>query len=85
MHGDDGFTVNDRLTVYNRAALEISENCPASARDAIVKYYSLGWVKPVAYVHKSELMFNEIKGQKEIEIASNKSQNTDLALSPFIS
>jgi len=26
-----------------------------------------------------------LKGQKEIEIASNKSQNTDLALSPFIS
>jgi hypothetical protein len=27
----------------------------------------------------------DLKGQKEIEIASNKSQNTDLALSPFIS
>ena len=27
----------------------------------------------------------DLKGQKEIEIASNKSQNTDLALSPYIS
>jgi hypothetical protein len=65
IHGDDGFTVNDGFTIYNRACLEISENCPGSVRDAIVKYYSLGWVKPVAYVHKSELMFNELKGPTE--------------------
>jgi len=67
IHGDDGFTVNDGFTVYNRACLEISENCPVHARDAIVKYYSLGWVKPVAYVHESELMFNQIKGPEHVD------------------
>jgi len=67
IHGDDGFTVNDGLTVYNRACLEISKDCPTSMRDSIVKAYRLGWVKPVAYVHKSELMFNQIKGPEHVD------------------
>ena len=65
--GDHGFTVDDGVVVYNRAAIEISNNCPASVQELLMNYYSLGWIKPVAYVHKSELMFNDIKGQIDVD------------------
>ena len=65
--GDHGFTVNDGVVVYNRAAIEISDNCPASVQELLMNYYSRGWIKPVAYVHKSELMFNNIKGPANVD------------------
>ena len=46
---------------------------------ALTKIIHQEWTGLTVKEHK------DLKGQKEIEIASNKSQNTDLALSPFIS
>ena len=67
MPGDPGFTVNDSFTVYRRAAIEISDDCPPSVKTLLVDYYNRGWIKPVAYVHESELMFNDIKGQINVD------------------
>ena len=64
---DIGFIVNDGLTVYNRAALEISCDCPSGIKYDILAAVNKGWLKPIAYVHESELMFNRIKGPEHVD------------------
>lgn len=65
--GDPGFAVNDGMVMYRRACLEISEDCPKDIKNQIIKYYSKGWLSAVAYVHESELMFDQIKGYQNVD------------------
>ena len=67
VRGDEGFSVNDGVTIYSRACIEISEACPERVRETIINAYAQGWVKPVAYVHESELMFDTLKGYQNAD------------------
>lgn len=65
--GDPGFAVNDGVVLYQRACLDISKDCPEDVKNQIRKYYSKGWLRAVAYVHESELMFDQIKGVQNVD------------------
>ena len=67
VRGDQGFSVNDGVTIYSRACLEIAESCPEHIRSMIMHAYAEGWIKPVAYVHESELMFDTLKGYQNAD------------------
>ena len=65
--GDPDFAVNDGMVMYRRACLEISDDCPKDVKNQIIQYYARGWLSAVAYVHESELMFDQIKGNQNVD------------------
>lgn len=59
--GDDGFTLVDNLFVVQRAAIEISKQCPDSYALIIAEALRKGWIKPVAYIKRTEQIFDRLE------------------------
>ena len=59
--GDDGFKFMSVMVEYPRAAIVITEDCPANYRDIIYTCQAKGWIKPVAYVPTKELVWEELQ------------------------
>lgn len=59
--GDPGFKFTSGLAEYPRAAIVITEDCPANYRDIIYTCQAKGWLKPVAYVPTKELVWEELQ------------------------
>lgn len=49
------------VTVYSRAALEISSDCPSSHAWIIQHALNVGWLKQVAYVEEKTLMWETLQ------------------------
>lgn len=51
---DAGFRLNDGFVVADRAAFEISADCPKECLEIILRAINRGWLKPVARVPKND-------------------------------
>lgn len=57
--GDDNwFFTTDDIVLVPRAGFEINERCPREYKMIISECLNNGWLKPVAYIKESELMFD---------------------------
>ena len=54
------FMITDGVVTSPRAGFEISEHCPASWKSLIVQAVEYGYIKPVAYMKDSELMWETL-------------------------
>jgi hypothetical protein len=61
--GDKMWFIADKLVITPRAGFELSNDMPTGYREVISQAISLGYIKPVAYVKDSELMW-EIMGNQ---------------------
>jgi hypothetical protein len=55
--GDRNFLIVDDLVTVQRAAFEISENCPPEYKSIIKRCIGNSWLTPIAHVHERELLF----------------------------
>lgn len=58
---DPLFTINDGLTVANRAGFNISQVCPKEYRMIILECINNGWLEPVAYMTTEEQLIETLK------------------------
>mgnify|MGYP003350545148 CR=1 FL=1 len=58
---DDDFLILDEFSAYKRAAVEIANTCPPNYKDIIHECVLQGWLRPVAYMRKSELIWSKLK------------------------
>ena len=59
--GDKGFKFTSGLVEYPRAAISVSNDCPARVRLELQQYVSNGWITPVAYVREDEYVWEKLK------------------------
>ena len=59
--GDPLFRMSDGFIICDRAAFEISINCPTSVRDQLGRAINAGWIKPVAYLRDDEYAWESLK------------------------
>jgi hypothetical protein len=59
--GDDNFIIQDNLTLSSRAGFEIDQRCPREHLLVIQECIQYGWLRPVAYVKDSELMWETLQ------------------------
>lgn len=57
---DNNFNINDGMIAYPRAMLHITPECPQSVRNDIMWAVNNGYLKCVAHVHDSELMWEAL-------------------------
>lgn len=57
---DNNFNINDGMIAYPRAMLHITPNCPQNVRETINWAFANGYLKTVAHVHDSELMWEAL-------------------------
>ena len=55
--GDPHFQIPGKITMTDRASIEITTKCPQRYAEIIVECYNRGWIKPVANVTERELLF----------------------------
>lgn len=55
--GDRNYMIEDGIMQCPRAGIEISNDCPTSWKEVIVKAYNAGYLKPFANVTERELLF----------------------------
>jgi len=60
-HNDDNFVIHDDMTMSPRAGFEISKRCPENYRDIIQECIGHGWLRPVAYMKDSELVWETLQ------------------------
>ncbi len=53
--------IEDGLMECPRAGIEITDECPIAWKEAIVKAYNAGYLKPFANVTERELLFMGLK------------------------
>lgn len=53
--------LDDGMIVSPRAGFEISSGCPRNYAEIIDECLRQGWLKPVAYVKESELMWERLQ------------------------
>lgn len=58
--GDPKWHINDGIVVTGRAGLEISERCPNTWKPVIMDAIAKGYIKPVAYMKDTELMWETL-------------------------
>lgn len=54
---DKHFTFNDGFAITNRAAIQISKNCPDEYKSILLQAMRYGWIEAVAYLPEEELIF----------------------------
>jgi hypothetical protein len=54
--GNELFTFVEKFTLSQRAAIEISNECPSNYASVIAQCINRGWIKPVAYVSDEEYL-----------------------------
>ena len=59
--GDKGFKFISGYVEYPRAAILVTDECPARVRLDLQQYVSNGWITPVAYVKEDEYMWEKLK------------------------
>lgn len=57
---DDDFYMTDGIRLVPRAAIEISDKCPANTKYLILDAMQNGSIKAVAYVKEKELMWEKL-------------------------
>jgi hypothetical protein len=60
-HNDDNFVIHDDMIMSPRAGFEISQRCPENYRDIIQECIGHGWLRPVAYMKDSELVWETLQ------------------------
>ena len=63
--GDPLFKITGKLTVCNRAGLEIDTQCPTYVSNLILDAVNRGWLKPIAYVTERELIFQGLTNETQ--------------------
>jgi len=58
---DPDFRIFDGFAVVPRAGFHILPECPQSYKQVISECIGNGWLKPVAYVKDSELMWDTLQ------------------------
>lgn len=58
--GDAGFTIHNGFMLAQRAGFELSPSCPQAYADVILQAINKGYLKPIATVKKSELMWDRL-------------------------
>jgi hypothetical protein len=61
--GETDFMLRDGIVSCPRAGFEISTRCPKEYRQILMQAMSHGWIKPVAHVMDSELMWDRLSEQ----------------------
>jgi hypothetical protein len=61
--GEADFMLRDGIVSCPRAGFEISEKCPAEYQKILYECWGNGWIKPVAHVMDSELMWDRLSEQ----------------------
>jgi hypothetical protein len=59
---DDDFMLTNGLVYTPRAGFEISNGCPGNYREIILECINHGWLKPVAHIYDSELIWDKLNG-----------------------
>ena len=59
--GDPLFRMIDGLMLYNRAGIEIGDNCPTNFSNQLLHAIQAGWIKPVAYMREEEYTWESLK------------------------
>ena len=59
--GEADFMLQDGIVSCPRAGFEISQRCPKEYRQILMQSMSHGWIKPVAHVMDSELMWDRLR------------------------
>ena len=58
--GGSKWWIQDGVAVYPRAGFEINEKCPDTWKPLIQQAIEYGYIKPVAYMKDSELMWETL-------------------------
>ena len=58
--GEADFMLRDGIVSCPRAGFEIGRGCPKEYRQILMQAMSHGWIKPVAHVMDSELMWDRL-------------------------
>lgn len=53
---DVNYSFTDGISVYRRAALEITDSCPDYYRQVIMDAYKNGWIMPIAQMPENEFI-----------------------------
>ena len=61
--GDPSWHLEGPVSVTGRAAIDVTDACPADIARIIIMAAERGWIKPVAYVPKDDptLMWDRLK------------------------
>ena len=59
--GDKRFKFTSGLVEYPRAAILVTDECPARIRLELQQWVSNGWITPVAYVRENEYVWEKLK------------------------
>ena len=57
------FMLRDGMMISPRAGFEINQRCPREYRQILRECIDNGWIKPVAHVMDSELMWDRLSEQ----------------------
>lgn len=58
---DPLFTINDGLTIANRAGFNINQDCPKEYKMIILECINNGWLEPVAYMTAEDQLIETLK------------------------
>lgn len=58
---DKDFRMQDGILTSPRAGFEISVNCPSDYKSMLSYCIDMGYIKPVAYMKDSELMWDTLQ------------------------
>ena len=58
--GDDDWLLTNGLVCSPRAGFEINRECPENYKQVIQQCIEYGWLKPVAYMYDSELVWEKL-------------------------
>jgi len=61
--GEADFMLQDGIVSCPRAGFEISKSCPKEWRQILMQAIDFDWIKPVAHVMDSELMWDRLSEQ----------------------
>ena len=60
-HTDPDFMLNDGMIVSPRAGFEVAIGCPLNYNNVIQECIRNGWLRPVAYLKESELVWERLQ------------------------
>ena len=60
--GDADFHMDNGISLFPRAAIEISNKCPSQHKLMITEAVKNGWLQPVAYIRDSEYVWEKLGG-----------------------
>lgn len=61
--GESDFFLRDGMVICPRAGFEVNQQCPKEYRLILAECINNGWIKPVAHMMDSELMWDRLREQ----------------------